>query len=590
MLSAPLDKRLVATLAAAAVLSSLALAFNLHFALLDRIDVPLVDGWPVLHRIMALANHEISWSQYLFSPHGAHLHSIIYAIALFDFRFLGGQQELQTAFSFLAIIFYTIFVAGLLVSEGIRQGRHSAEIVLAASAAAALLSSISDTETMLIPFQAVLTVSRLVYIGLLYACCVAILQDRRTLYAMTLLAALPAVTFHGTGHLFAFCIILIHVLLRQRLPRLLVSCLPLLFALMVQSYYSASSGELSNLGQVLKPAALTAVPLAFAAYFASPFAAFLHIFDNRLMLIPGALLALSTIVLTLLGLREILGIRGVSPAAWWRQYRTPASGSTSVHPGVVLFTILGLLLIMSGAAAAVFWFIRSAGGPTQPWQLVFSSTRYGAYAALASLMPIAALLHGRRFQGQRTAGPWITSVAAMAVLALGLGGTIRMASILTTGDRVNLAMAAMSIGLPPTLPQTEAVWPGANQDWFWSTELPRTVNWLRQIQRGPWRDLPSLHTRGGPSFAAYPLNGARWEPLPMDTAPGWCKLNAALPSWGRALSPESEVVPVTTADGVVAGFAVMARQSAARANRVLEGYVGCSQNGMQLFMPRDETR
>jgi hypothetical protein len=35
---------------------------------------------------------------------------------------------------------------------------------------------------------------------------------------------------------------------------------------------------------------------------------------------------------------------------------------------------------------------------------------------------------------------------------------------------------------------------------------------------------------------------------------------------------------------------VMARQSAARANRVLEGYVGCSQNGMQLFMPRDETR
>jgi hypothetical protein len=76
----------------------------------------------------------------------------------------------------------------------------------------------------------------------------------------------------------------------------------------------------------------------------------------------------------------------------------------------------------------------------------------------------------------------------------------------------------------------------------------------------------------------------------MDTAPGWCKLSAVLPSWGRALSPESEVVPVTTVDGVVAGFAVMTRQSAARANRVLEGYVGCSQNGMQLFIPKDETR
>jgi hypothetical protein len=587
---ARLRSRSAATVAVSLLLVLLLLGFDLHQALLARVDVPFVDGWPVLHRIMLFENGEMSWRRYLMGLHGAHLHSLIYFITLLDFRWLGGQQELQTALSLLSIAAYTLLIAGLMVREGLQQQRGTVEIALCAAAAAALISGLSDTESLLIPFQMVLTLSRLVFVGLLYALCVAILRNRPGLYAATLAAAVPAVTFHGTGHLFAVCIILVHLLLRQRPARLALACLPLLCAVAVQSYYSAGGGELANIGQVLKPAALVEVPMAFAAYFASPFVAYLHIVDNRWLLLPGALLAVSTTVLTLLGLRAVLGLRGWAPAAWWRQWRASAPGTATTHPGVVLFTILGLLLLMSGAAAALFWFIRGAAAQVAPWVLVFDATRYNAYTTLAVLMPLAAWLHRRRATREAVGSAW-ASLAALAVLVLGLVGTLRMVSLNQTDDRINISTAAISVGLTPIVPKlTDEIWPTIGQDWFWRDQLPRTVAWLRQTQRGPWRDLPALHTLGGPAYAGYQLNPRRWDPMPAEIAPGWCQLSATVAGWGRDLTPRSALVPLVTAGGDVAGYGVLTRRSAGRASREVQGVTGCDMAGTALFVARDETR
>jgi hypothetical protein len=580
----------------AIVLVLLIVALNLYLALLERVSVPIVDGWPVLHRIMLLENGEISWRRYLLSPHGAHMHAIIYFVAWLDFQLLGGQQELQTAVSLLAVTIYTLFIAGLLAWEGTRQGRRPVEIIFVALAASALLSGLSDMESLLVPFQAVLSVSRLTYIVLLWALCVAIQRNRPSLYAIVILAAIPAVTFHGTGQLFGFCIILVHLLLRQGAKRLAIACLPMLCALAVQSYYSVGGGELSQLGQVLTPSALVEVPLAFAAYFSTPFIAFLHMVDNRLFLVPGALLACSTIVLTLLGLRISLGLHSWSPAAWWRQYRAPAADRAPTPPGVVIFTIIGLLLLMSGLAASLFWFVRVPPG-MPAWQPVQSTARYGAYATLAYLMPLAVFLHVRRDGARARTGlvRWMTasgalSLLAIAVMALGLLGSWRVTVIHVMDDRLNIALSGISAGLSPILPQTEDIWPQVGTDWYWKTEVPRTVGWLRGLQSGPWRDLPVLGAQGGAAYAAYPLTVVTRQPLPANVAPGHCRVSATLPSWGRKLPQASTVVPITHADGIVAGYGTLTRRSAHKADRVLEGFMLCPPGDTgSLFIARDES-
>lgn len=576
--------RPVAAVSLSLVLCLAILGFSLYLALLNRIDVPFVDGWPVLHRIMLKEAGEIGWGRFLFGLHGAHLHALIYSLALFDYRFFGGQQELQTVLSFLAICGYTALVVSLLIREGIDRGRGTAEITLAAAAATALICSLSDTESLLIPFQVVLTGSRLFYVGLLWALCRSITRGERGLYLAAMVLAVPVVTFHGTGQLFGVCVILLHLLLRQRPARLLLSCLPFVFAVFMQSRYSVGGGELSNIALVLTPAALREVPLAFITYFSTPFVAYLHIIDNRWLLLPGAVLAVSTIVLTLLGLRVTLGLSSWSPAGWWRQYRHPAPGSLP-EARVAFFTIVGILLLMSGAAAAIFWFIRAAPAGLAAWPLIFDATRYGAYSTLACIMPLAAWLHRRAGRPEGGLLRALPLAAAGLFLVVGLGATLRMNALATLADRVNLATAGISVGLPPILRQTDDVWPQVGQDWFWKDQLPRTTDWLRRTETGPWRDLPPLHGRGGPSFAAYQLNDLKWQPFPADVAPGWCTVTAKVLGWGRDLPARSTIVPMSRIDGVVQGYLVLTHAGRLQGNRPLVGVAGCSLEGEQLFIP-----
>ncbi|WP_198380673.1 hypothetical protein [Roseomonas sp. KE2513] len=476
-------------------------------------------------------------------------------------------------------------IVWLLAREGLNRGASLLETVLACLAAVALICSMSDTQSLLIPFQAVLTVSRLFYLSLLLALCFALIQRRPALYASAMLLAVPAVTFHGTGQIFGLSIIILHVLLRQGALRTLGSCVPLVFGLFIQSRYSVGVGELSSLGAVLTPSALPEVALAVAAYFATPFVAFLHIVDNRLLLIPGAILACSTLLLTLLGLRAVLGLNSWSPRGWLRQLRTPGQLVTAVDPAVAFFTIAGLLLLISSLVAAVLGFVRTAPLHLRAWPDVFDATRYAAYSTLACIMPLAAWLHRPAGRHQRSVSRLLPLSISVLLLAAGLGGTLRMAELSPTDDGTNAAVAAMMVGISPTIPENLNTWPSVRGDWYWTAELPRVAAWLRAEGAGPFRYLPPLHTRGGPSYAAYQLNDMKMEPFSLQDAPGWCRVTATIPAWGRGLPSRSTIAPLAGPDGIVVGYAVLTRKSSGLASRTLTGTVGCGSVSNLLFIP-----
>jgi hypothetical protein len=91
--------------------------FNLFAASRVIVQVPLVDGWAVWNRVMQLDFDEISLADFLFKPHGAHPHSIVFLVAWFDLHWGSAQQYIMAAISYAAILGCALFIAMRVVTH-----------------------------------------------------------------------------------------------------------------------------------------------------------------------------------------------------------------------------------------------------------------------------------------------------------------------------------------------------------------------------------------------------------------------------------------------------------------------------------------
>lgn len=137
------------------------LIFNLTLAMQATSILPIVDGWAVLNRIMHYNFGELSWDQYLFRTHSAHLHLIVYAVTWLDYHFFDGQQKLIQAVSLGATALFCLIIVTHIIRQGLRTKTPSLVIALAVAATVAILSGIANSETRLHPFQVVLSAARL---------------------------------------------------------------------------------------------------------------------------------------------------------------------------------------------------------------------------------------------------------------------------------------------------------------------------------------------------------------------------------------------------------------------------------------------
>ena len=570
------------------------LIFNLTLAMQATSMLPIVDGWAVLNRIMHYDFGQLSWDQYLFRPHGAHLHFIVYAIAWLDYHFFDGQQKLMQAVSLGATALFCLIIVTLIIRQGLRTKTSSLVVALAVAATVAILSGIADSETMLHPFQVVLSAARLSYIVLIWVLIRALIEQNKWFYFTTIAISSLAVSFHGVGYIFAICVILTHLLVCRNRWWMAVSLLPLLSVIMIQDHYSQGGGELAHLSSILNVHALLAFFPAVFAYFASPMRLLSPLIGVHAVLLIGFVLFFTTTVLTLTAVIKILGLRSCSLKLLWQELLLSRANKKPERE-MVFFAVLGLFILAAGVAAALFWIVRTnvPGMDQQPYFYVLNSARYGAFVGLAYVMLIAVCL---RFTGftNKVQPSRLLGIIGVAVILLILISTawssIRALQAYDIDDQLNNAAASISLGLSPIQPEAEAIWPGASGDWYWAKELPSTITYLRAEHKGVWHDLPTIGANGGAFYAGYPINNVKLLPVASDKNPGRCSFSGTISSKDANFRKVSLLLPVAAADGKVNGYAALTRLGSDQAERLVKGFVLCPKGASEetlLFLAHD---
>lgn len=550
---------------AAMLCTLIVISCNIWVARQVSVVLPMVDGWAVWNRVIEFNAGAMTWGEYLFRPHGAHLHSVIYLLAWFDYWNSGADQSLMRFFSLGAVAVFAALAAQLIWTWGTAYQRSAWLKIVAATATAALLTSLIDNETLIQPFQAVLSISRLAYFGLLAVFVSALTRRLPVLHATAIVLSMIAVTFHGAGYIFALLVITAHLLLTRDRFKLVSSILPLIAVFWVQKSYSSGGSELAQLGKVLTPSAFFAFIQAASAYFAMPFRALRGTLGDPLLVCLGFVFLVTTAIFTattfLAVLKEDRGIVG------WKQKANEAPQSM-VKTEILALTFLAcLFLLLSAAAAAVFWIIRTSGdGHLPAYMEVLVAMRYTAYATLALVMLIGYALTLKR-------NITLLVFLAMSFLALALWPAVRINRIYFADDELNRAATALSVGLSPIHPEAEVVWPQAGNDWYWSTNLPKTVAHLRNEGKSIWKDLPPLGATVDGAISRLPLALTRTRRVDGGS-PDRCGIEGTLPTRpGQAFA--SILLPLVTAQREVVGYVTMMRHRYGPEGRRIDGFMRC---------------
>ena len=537
----------------------------MQLALAHRFWTPVgfVDAWPLYDRLMRFSQGQLSLDHYLLDPH-VHPHSIVYLLYLIDARLGSGRQVVPHVATLVGVVALALLLAGLCWQARPAGTRGDLRLALLLAGIAILVSGVS--EATIIPFQCVVVVTRVTYVGLLAILVFCQFRPRPALHAAALAASTVAISFYASAGVFAAEIVLLHLLAMRRWVWLLLSALPLAAYLLLMAHYPPPLGEENAIRALIQDmdwTTLARIAAGAAAYYATPlvegwWAPLTPAWDASSLLVTaiGAVVGIVTTVWAL----AVLG--GLFIGQWRRGRVLPAYTALRC-----LMALLSLWVLASALSAALLWLARArilgpAMGPAHYNVLV--SGRYAAFAGLAFvvLLFLAATMRRRR-SGLVIAGAMFALVCGDAVHA---GFRDRGQGYRTDERRaLDLASTALLMGLPPTAPEARAVWPDAPNYAFWVGELPKIEAFLRAEGLSYAQGQPMLAQvveRPAAAVDAVTI-------LPVADDARICRLHGTTaPFQARFTFAPRRVQAVTLASGIVVGYAL-------RDGTMVEGHMLC---------------
>ena len=524
--------------------------------------VGFVDTWPLYDRLMKWRQGQLTLDHYLFDPQGPHLHFIIFLLYLIDVLFGSGRQLVPH----FATIFSICGIAATLCFLVIRSYPTKTAWTLQACALIAgvliLLSGVS--EATVIPFQAVVVVTRFIHFALLGVLAWCEFFPNRRLHLFTLAISCVAATFYAAGGIFAIEILLLHLICFRNWRPLLWSWLPLACYFWFMVHYVKPTAEITTITSLLRQpsvATLREVIIGTICYYGSALA-----IGWPSVLTPTG----SASELTLLAIATMVGVISVAWAIYilvWAFFRQK-SGTISDRGAECtdfIIALLSLFVFTSAVSAALLWVARARiFGPAlgiPAHFAVLTATRYAAFAAVAFCVVLYILHRARTFR----AGSALS--AAMFILIAGVAiNSLRHQERYISRNPLEDAATALLMGMSPADAEAAAVWPGVKGDWYWPGELPKTAAYINAGRFSYAYGMPALgQISGRPSARIFEY---AVEPVPESGTV--CRIWGTMASFEEiSLIAPQRFFPITSLRGDVVGYA-------ARNGTSIRGHLNCN--------------
>lgn len=545
----------------------LIIATNIFIAAQYTSISPLVDGWAVWNRVMLLNFNELSFIDYLLNFFGAHPHSVVMLLAWIDYHVGSANQVILSIVSFAAIAAFALFCTQRFLIWAKKVHAPSYGIILGGGAIALLATTLADQQVLTIPFQAVLAISRLSYIVLLWALIRSLRESSTCNLSIVTAISCIAVTFHGSGPIFSLLFILIHLMMYKGSIRFITGLMPLA-ATMIHSYFYKPGGELDNLASLISIDGLASVSKALFGYFASILFPFLGIIGEKAALAIGAMVFVFTACLACYCMIGLIVAR-------FKISEVRTTDDEKLFAG-----ILSVFILLSGMAAAILMTVRV--GPDS-YKATLSSSRYIAYSLLSYALIICLLIYSLR---DKNLGNIFKLAGVTLIGAVGLYPALTFKNSYSFDIELNKAVAAISVGISPLAQPADAIWPSAKEDWYWVNSLPQTVNYLREEKLGPWSKIPSLHEIYMGKKKPKKINTISLSKVPLSCTSEIYQFSGVLPAPARRQFSRSKIISLLDEGNKVIGFAVLIKPQQRTDDSQLQGYILISgaQAPAQIFM------
>ncbi|WP_312916309.1 hypothetical protein [Stutzerimonas kunmingensis] len=530
------------------------IAANIFIASQYTSTSSLVDGWVVWNRVMLLNSNELSLIDYLLSFFGAHPHSIVMLLAWADYHISGANQTILSITLYGSVAVFALFCTQRFLVWANKINVPGYGIILGGAAIALLATTLADHQVMTLPFQAVLAISRMSYIALLWALIRSLREDSAAHLAVVTILSCFAVTFHGAGPIFALLFIAIHCMMYKGARRFFTGLAPLV-ASMTHSYFYKPGGELDNLTSLISLEGLTSISKALFGYFASILLPFLGLISEKTILFIGAAVFLFTALFACYCIFGLIVDR-------IKKNEVQPTDDEKLFAG-----ILSLFILLSGAAAAILMTVRV--GPDS-YKATLTSSRYIAYSLLSYALIICVLVHSLNKKYLVNT----FKLAGVALLgAVGLYPTLVFKNNYAFDLELNKAVAAISVGISPLAHPADAIWPGAKDDWYWVNSLPETVSYLKEERLGPWSKLPSLHQIYMGKNKPKEIKTTNLSKMPLSCNGDIFKFSGTLPTPLRSQFSRSEIITLLDERNKVVGFASQTSSQNKTDGAEVQGYI-----------------
>jgi hypothetical protein len=406
----------------------------------------------------------------------------------------------------------------------------------------------------MLPFQAVVVVTRFVYILLLAILVYCQFKENRGLHVFALAASSVAVSFYASGGIFAAEIILLHALFFRRWRWLIASFIPLICYLALIDHYFHPSTESQTLKAMLSGMDLmTAGRIAFGTivYYTTAFVAgWITPIGDGFGASELAVYAISFVV----GAVTIIWAAIILLKLFWQTVKRQQN-SEAYDVASCLFALISVWVFISAVSSSLLWVARGrilgASLGSSVHAAILGSTRYAAFSTLAFVIILFLALKMKR----RVAGTILSLTVFVLMVAVGLNSMQERRlneRYFAQRNALEVAGTALLMGMHPADPEASAVWPGVIEDWYWPTELVKTADYVRSSGISYAFDMPSL----GDVMARYSIAITDYGIVPVAQNPAICRLSGhAAPPKSQSFIAPQRFFAITDAQRRVVGFA-----------------------------------